>query len=268
MAAALLVVPALAAAWLWVAPRGRSPRSQLLAGGAAMVVVGLAWPVLMWLTPAADRPVDLGHVDNSIWSLIFGYNGLGRLDGQAGGPAGLAAGRAAAGAAASFGGATGPLRLLNEALGGQAGWLLGFALVAGIGCVVASRLRRTDPRTGWLIAVGGAFADHRGRVQLRPGHLPPVLRRRSSRRSPPRWSAPASARFAAAATGSRGSPAPLAIAAGVVAELAVLDDNPGTLAWLAPRARRRRRSRPRPRSRSAATARLRTSRSPPRSPCC
>ena len=30
-----------------------------------------------------------------------------------------------------FGGTPGPLRLLNSALGGQAGWLLGFALVSG-----------------------------------------------------------------------------------------------------------------------------------------
>ena len=93
MAAALLVVPALAAAWLWVAPRG-SPRraGQLLAGGAAMVVVGGAWPVLVALTPASDRPWVSGTSDNSIWSLILGYNGLGRLLGQAGGP-GLGGGR-------------------------------------------------------------------------------------------------------------------------------------------------------------------------------
>ena len=48
------------------------------------------------------------------------------------------------------------LRLLDSSLGGQAGWLLGFALVAGLGIAVASRLRRADERTGWLIVVGGA----------------------------------------------------------------------------------------------------------------
>ena len=89
MAAALLVVPGIAAAWLWVAPRGRPAAvRQLLAGGAAMTAVGLAWPVLVWLTPAADRPWVSGTSDNSIWSLIFGYNGLGRLVGQDGGPGG------------------------------------------------------------------------------------------------------------------------------------------------------------------------------------
>ena len=46
-----------------------------------------------------------------------------------------------------FGGTPGPLRLLNSALGGQAGWLLGFAVVSGLGMLVASRLRRADART-------------------------------------------------------------------------------------------------------------------------
>jgi 4-amino-4-deoxy-L-arabinose transferase-like glycosyltransferase len=62
------------------------------------------------------------------------------------------------GGGATFGGSTGPLRLLNEALGGQAGWFLGFAVAAGVTLAVSTRLRCSDPRTGWLIAVGGAFA--------------------------------------------------------------------------------------------------------------
>src|SRR4051794_36724657 len=75
MAAALLLVPAIAAAWLWVAPRGRMAAvKQLLAGGGAMAAVGLAWPLLVTLTPASDRPWISGTSDNSIWSLIFGYN--------------------------------------------------------------------------------------------------------------------------------------------------------------------------------------------------
>src|SRR6201991_1772416 len=80
MGAALLVVPALAIAWLWMSPQGvaRSVRSLLL-GGVAMVVVGGAWPLLMALTPAADRPWISGTSDNRIWSLIWGYNGFRRL---------------------------------------------------------------------------------------------------------------------------------------------------------------------------------------------
>jgi 4-amino-4-deoxy-L-arabinose transferase-like glycosyltransferase len=152
MGAALMVVPGMALAWLWVAPRGRVVAiRQLAIAGAALLAVGLAWPVLVWLTPAANRPWISGTSDNSIWSLIWEYNGFGRLEGQTGGPASL-------GTSGTFGGATGPLRLLNEALGGQAGWLLGAALAGGLGIAALSRLRRTDARTGWIIAVGGAFA--------------------------------------------------------------------------------------------------------------
>ncbi len=42
-------------------------------------------------------------------------------------------------------------------MGGQAGWLLGVALVGGAGILVSTRLKRSDARTGWLIAIGGAF---------------------------------------------------------------------------------------------------------------
>ncbi len=157
MGVALMVVPGIAAAWLWVAPRGRiAALRQLLAGGGAMALVGLAWPVLVTLTPAADRPWISGTSDNSIWSLIFGYNGLGRVAGQTGGPAGPGGG-GGPGGGTIFGGATGPFRLLQSGLGDQAGWLLGFALVAGLALLVRTRLRREDPRTGWLIAIGGAF---------------------------------------------------------------------------------------------------------------
>jgi hypothetical protein len=159
MGAGLLVAPALAAAYLWVAPRGRLVAvRQLLASGAALAVVALAWPVLVWLTPASSRPWVSGTADNSIWSLIFGYNGTGRLDGQAGGPGGAIGGGGGGGGMGSvFGGDTGLTRLLDSSLGGQAGWLLGMALAGGLAIAVLTRLRRSDVRTGWIIAAGGAF---------------------------------------------------------------------------------------------------------------
>ena len=116
MAVALMVVPGIVAAYLWVAPSGRlAALRQLLAGGAAMVAAGGFWPVIVALTPASDRPWISGTADNSIWSLILGYNGLGRLTGQAGGPAGAAAGGAGGPGGGVFGGDTGWLRLLDEA---------------------------------------------------------------------------------------------------------------------------------------------------------
>jgi len=237
MAAALLVVPGLAAAWLWIAPRGRlAAVRQLFAGGAALAVVGLAWPVLVWLTPAADRPWVSGTNDNSIWSLILGYNGLGRLFGQDGGPAGAQAG-GFPGGGGGFGGGNGPfggqpgvLRLLNESLGGQAGWLLGFALVAGLGLLALTRLRRTDPRTGWLLAVGGAFAVIAVAFSKAEGIFHPYYTS---------LLAPFTAALVGAAVGMalRGGTlarivVPLAIAGGVVTERMVLADNPGQLDWV------------------------------------
>ncbi|HEV7161729.1 MAG TPA: glycosyltransferase family 39 protein, partial [Solirubrobacteraceae bacterium] len=69
MGVALAVVPGIAAAWLWTAPAGRGrlhALRQLLAGGVAMVLVGGAWPALVQLTPAADRPWVSGTSDNSV----------------------------------------------------------------------------------------------------------------------------------------------------------------------------------------------------------
>lgn len=164
MGTGLLVLPALALAYFWVAPRGRVVAvRQLLVGGLTTAVVGLAWPVLVWLTPAADRPWISGTSDNSIWSLILNYNGAGRLDGQAGGPGGTTGGGPGGGGGGGgmgsvFGGDTGVFRLVDSSLGGQAGWLIGMAIVGGIGVAVASGLKRRDPRTGFILAAGGAFA--------------------------------------------------------------------------------------------------------------
>ena len=225
MLVALVVVPGIVLAYFFVAPRGhlRALR-QLLAGGVALLAVGGAWPLLVALTPAADRPWISGTSDNNILSLIFEYNGLGRVDGQAGGPGGTGGNM--------FGGEPGPLRLLNSALGGQAGWLLGFALVSALGLLAATRLRRDDARTGWLIAVGGAFATTAVLFSGASGIFHPYY---VSLLAP----------FAAALVGAgvvqliSGGVlarilAPLALAAGAASELAVLHDYPGQLSWLPP----------------------------------
>ena len=227
MLVALVVVPGIAAAWLWTAPAARGrlhALRQLLAGGGAMLLVGGAWPLLVELTPVADRPWVSGTSDNRILSLIFEYNGVGRVDGQAGGPAGAGGNM--------FGGTPGPLRLLNSALGGQAGWLLGFALVSGLAIVAASRMRRADARSGWLLAVGGAFATTAVLFSFASGIFHPYY---VSLLAP----------FAAALTGAGAAQltgggrvarvaAPLAVLAGVVVELMVRADYPGQLTWLAP----------------------------------
>ncbi len=227
MGVALVVVPAIAAAWMWCAPAGRGrlhALRQLLIAGAAMIIVGGAWPALVELTPAGSRPWVSGTSNNSVLSLIFEYNGVGRVDGQSGGPGGIGG--------SVFGGTAGPLRLLNSALGGQAGWLLGFALVSGLAILAATRLRPRDARTGWLIAVGGAFTTTAVLFSFAGGIFHPYY---VSLLAP----------FAAALVGAGAGEliggrlrarvaGPAAILAGVLVELAVLGDYPGNLTWLAP----------------------------------
>jgi 4-amino-4-deoxy-L-arabinose transferase-like glycosyltransferase len=235
MAAALMVVPGIAAAWLWVAPRGRLVAlRQLLAGGAAMVAVGCAWPLLVSLTPAAERPWVSGTADNSIWSLILGYNGLGRLFGQAGGPGGGGPGGGGGGpgggAGGFFGGDPGPLRLLNASLGGQGGWLLGFAAVAGVGLLAVTRLRRADARTGWLLAIGGSFAVTAVAFSQASGIFHPYYVSLLA----PFTAALVGAGVAVVLQGGHAARllGPLAIAGGAVSEIVVLHNNPGQFAWL------------------------------------
>jgi hypothetical protein len=205
---------------------------QLLAGGAAMVVVGGAWPLLMALTPAADRPWISGTNDNSILSLIVNYNGVGRLDGQAGGPQAFGGGGGGGPGGGLFGGSAGPLRLLNESFGGQAGWLLGLALVGAIAVLVASRLRRSDARSGWLIATGGAFLTIVVALSTAKGIVHPYYIAQLA----PFTAALVGAGAAQLLKGDRIARvlAPLAVAPGVAGELVVLDNNPGQLTWLVP----------------------------------
>lgn len=233
MAVALVVVPGMVAAWLWVAPLGRRRAvGQLAAAGATLAVSALAWPVLVWLTPAADRPWVSGTSDNSIWSLILGYNGLGRLLGQKGGGGNATTGMGGGGGNSLFGGSTGPLRLLNAALGGQAGWLLGFAAVTALGLAVLTRLRRGDPRTGWLIAVGGAFLTTAVAFSTAQGIFHPYY---------VSLVAPFSAALVGAGVGTalgrtRGAAVAGAgaLAGGLVSELMVIDASATDLGWLVP----------------------------------
>jgi 4-amino-4-deoxy-L-arabinose transferase-like glycosyltransferase len=149
MGVALVVVPGIVFAWLWMRPKGwHRTLDQLVIGGLAMTLVAAAWPLLIAFTPASQRPWIAGTNDNNILSLIFGYNGFGRVGGQRGGPSSTLG---------VFVGPSSSVRLLNAALGGQAGWLLGLGLAGLIAGGLATRMRRSDPRTGWIIAVGGSF---------------------------------------------------------------------------------------------------------------
>ncbi|HWI74504.1 MAG TPA: glycosyltransferase family 39 protein, partial [Baekduia sp.] len=77
-----MVVPALGAAYLLAGPPKLGTRIAQLAGAfAVMLAVSAAWPVAVSLWPGS-KPYIGGSTDGTVWNLIFGYNGFGRLTGN------------------------------------------------------------------------------------------------------------------------------------------------------------------------------------------
>jgi 4-amino-4-deoxy-L-arabinose transferase-like glycosyltransferase len=154
MLQAFLVAPALALVFLVAAPGPvRRRLGQLLLAGVALAVSAGWWVMAVQLTPAADRPYIGGSQNNSLWNLIFGYNGFGRLTGNESGSVGGTGG----GGGGSIWGATGLTRLFGTDFGSQISWLLpatAILLVAGL--VFAGRARRTD-RTRAALVLWGAW---------------------------------------------------------------------------------------------------------------
>ncbi len=129
-----MIVPALAAAYLLAGPHRPLKRiGQLAIAGATMIAVSAAWPVAVTLWPGS-KPYIGGSTNGSIWNLIFGYDGFGRLTGGSG----------SGGGGITFGGAPGLLRMFNAEVGGQIAWLIPLA---AIGLVAGLWLRRGSPRT-------------------------------------------------------------------------------------------------------------------------
>jgi 4-amino-4-deoxy-L-arabinose transferase-like glycosyltransferase len=143
MLEAYLVLPALYL--FYVVVSSVSWRRRFVHLGAAtvvLVVVSLSWAVAVDLTPADQRPYVGSSSNNSALDLAFGYNGanrlLGRGEGAPGGDGPSAQENAQGGPpeGGGFGpggarenGEPGPLRLLDEQLAGQIGWLLPLAVV-------------------------------------------------------------------------------------------------------------------------------------------
>jgi len=180
MGAALVVVPALALAYLVAAPTGLGRRiRQLLAAGVALVLSAGWYLALVAFWPPSQRPYIGGSRTNSLVELALGYNGLSRLLGRSGdgrmghGGGGFGgAGSASAGTGGrgfgggGFGGPAGLSRLFGESVGGQGSWLLPAAVaLLVIGLWLTRRAPRTD-RTraalllwgGWLLVTAALFS--------------------------------------------------------------------------------------------------------------
>jgi 4-amino-4-deoxy-L-arabinose transferase-like glycosyltransferase len=174
MAQGLVVLPALALAYLVAAPTGAWRRvRQLLAAGAALVLSAGWYLALVELWPAGSRPYIGGSQGDSIVELALGYNGLARILGGWGGPGpgggpGAADAAAAAtggppsglpfgpGGAGGFGGEAGLTRMFNSEIGDQVAWLLPAALaLLVVGLWLVRGRPRTDPVRASLLLWGG-----------------------------------------------------------------------------------------------------------------
>lgn len=80
---AFLILPPLAVLYAVFAPVSvRKRLGQLGLAALAMVVAGGWWVAIVELWPASSRPYIGGSQNNSFLELTFGYNGLGRINGD------------------------------------------------------------------------------------------------------------------------------------------------------------------------------------------
>ncbi|MFJ4209057.1 ArnT family glycosyltransferase [Paenarthrobacter sp. NPDC089675] len=171
----LLVLPGFALAYFVSAhPTPRKRVLHLLAAAGAMVASAGWWIAAVELVPANLRPYIGGSQNNSILELTFGYNGLGRLNGDETG---------SVGGGGNGWGTPGLLRMFGTEFGGQIAWLIPSALILG-GALLW--LGRRAPRTdvvrasvivwgSWLLVTGLVFSYMQGiihpyyAVALAPG---------------------------------------------------------------------------------------------------
>ncbi|SBV03207.1 4-amino-4-deoxy-L-arabinose transferase [Streptomyces sp. Ncost-T6T-1] len=152
---AFLILPPLAMLYAVCAPVPVRKRiGQLALSALTMVVAGGWWVAIVELMPASSRPYVGGSQNNSFLELTFGYNGLGRINGEETGSVGGGGGRGGGGGW----GETGIGRMFNSEVGGQIAWLLPAALILLVaGLWLTRKAGRTDSARAAFIAWGGAL---------------------------------------------------------------------------------------------------------------
>jgi 4-amino-4-deoxy-L-arabinose transferase-like glycosyltransferase len=150
---AFVIIPVLAGVYLFAGPPSIGRRiGQVLAAAVAVIVSSGWWIAAVELIPSASRPYIGGSQNNDLISLIFGYNGFGRLTGNESGSIG------GFGALGSRWGLTGWNRLFNPQFGGQISWLIPAAvIVLGASLMLTFRRPRTDIVRAAFLIWGGAL---------------------------------------------------------------------------------------------------------------
>jgi 4-amino-4-deoxy-L-arabinose transferase-like glycosyltransferase len=165
MIQAWLVLPALAAAYLLAAPaaRLRTRCAHVALAGLVTAVVSLSWMTAVSLVPSQDRPYVDGSPNDSVYTQVFDYNGLGRLTGNwatiAGPPSPIVVAAVENGqllTAETIGIKPSWHRLLAGPFGADSGWLLPAAVVGALGVLIARRRQgRSDPLRAAVVLWGG-----------------------------------------------------------------------------------------------------------------
>jgi 4-amino-4-deoxy-L-arabinose transferase-like glycosyltransferase len=165
MIQAWLVLPALAAAYLLAAPaaRLRTRCAHVALAGLVTAVVSLSWMTAVSLVPSQDRPYVDGSSNDSVYTQVFDYNGLGRLTGNwasiAGPPSPLVIAAVESGqslTAETFGIKPSWHRLLAGPFAADGGWLLPAAVAGALGVLISRRRQdRRDPLRAGVVLWGG-----------------------------------------------------------------------------------------------------------------
>ena len=165
MIQAWLALPALAAAYLLAAPAAklRTRCAHVALAGLVTAVVSLSWMTAVSLVPSQDRPYVDGSPDDSVYTQVFDYNGLGRLTGNwasiAGPPSPLVIAAVESGqllTAETFGIKASWHRLLAGPFAADAGWLLPAAVAGALGVLISRRRQgRRDPLRAAVVLWGG-----------------------------------------------------------------------------------------------------------------
>ncbi|MFJ4123357.1 glycosyltransferase family 39 protein [[Kitasatospora] papulosa] len=152
---AFLILPPLALLYAVFAPVSVRKRFGQLGLAALATVVSAGWWVaIVELWPASSRPYIGGSQNNSFLELTFGYNGLGRINGEETGSVGGGGG----GGQGGGWGETGIGRMFNSEIGGQISWLLPAALILLVaGVWLTRRAKRTDTARAAFLAWGGSL---------------------------------------------------------------------------------------------------------------
>ncbi|WP_078858383.1 ArnT family glycosyltransferase [Streptomyces sp. NRRL F-2799] len=154
---AFLILPPLAIVYAVCAPVRLGRRLvQLGLATLALVVSGGWWVAVVELWPASSRPYIGGSQHNSFLELTFGYNGLGRINGDETGSVG--GGGGGMGGGGGRWGSTGWDRMFGAEVGGQVSWLLPAALILLIAGLWATRkLGRTSVTRASFLVWGGSL---------------------------------------------------------------------------------------------------------------